>query len=76
MSCSRFVNTPTLVEEVPTSALGPAVLRRTCIRSGKKLLTERVQNDICWPSTRRIMGVISQLLMTASPEPLLKFAPT
>src|SRR5687768_11363247 len=76
MSSSRVVNVPTSVGSVPTSDPLPAVLMRTCSRSGKDGAgTVRVKNVSVAPFTSVAGGVSSQLLIVARPAPLLKLAP-
>ena len=72
MSSSSIVNTPTLVAVVPTSVLAPAVLARTCRRSGNcGALTVRVQKLNCAPFWIGTCGVNSQLLIVPVPAVLL-----
>ena len=71
------MKSPTLSAVVPTFVLEPAVLARTCSRSGKGLgwATVRVQKVISWPLNMGTTGVSSQLLIVPVPAVLLKLAP-
>ena len=77
MSSRSVVKSPTLCEVVPTFVLEPAVLARTCIRSGYGLgcATVRVQKRMIWPLNIGTTGVSNQLLIVPVPEVLLKLAP-
>lgn len=74
MSSSRFVKSPTAVGPVPTFVLAPAVLIRTCRRSGNVEPVPRVQNLITLPFASGTSGVTSQPLIVLAPVVKLKFA--
>jgi len=71
---SRWVKSPTLSAESPTSTLAPAVLMRTSIRSAKGLTGCRVQNEKVSPFRSVSTGVISQLLIVPWVTALSKLA--
>ncbi len=76
ISSKSVVKSPTSVANVPTLVLAPAVLNRSCSRSGNAgLVTVRVQKEKVSPLLRFNTGVSIQLLIVATPAPLLKLAP-
>jgi hypothetical protein len=76
MSSISVVKSPTDVADDPTFVLAPAVLIRTCRRSGNGLaVVVRVQKVIVCPLVRVTTGVSNQLLMVPVPAALLKLAP-
>jgi hypothetical protein len=72
ISSNEIVKSPTSVDDVPTSVLEPAVLARTCKRSGNALpATVRVKNVNCEPFVIVTTGVNSQSFSVAKSAPLL-----